>query len=499
MAASYVLAIDLGTSGARCLVCHPDGTPVSVARGTYELHTPPGGPDLARQFRPPQLWDLIATLVRQATDSARVTGRYIAAVGITSQRQGMALLDARGRELYVGPNLDLRAVFEGAAMDEALGQEVYRTTGHLPSFFFAPAKLVWFRNHQPRAWRRVCRVLTLAAWAAYRLTCEAADEPALLGEAGLLDMKTRQPAYALLKGQGLDPALLAPAVLAGNVAGAVTPSAGRTVGLRPGTPVALAGPDTQAALLAMGVTQPGEVGIVSGWSAPVQMVTSSPVLDQLQRTWAGCHLLPGRWVVEASSGDSGHALETLRHLVAPGTDYSVLESEAASVPLGSDGVTAFLGPRPMDLAHSGPTLGGLLVPVPLTHQPISRGHLVRATLENVGYALRGCLELVETVAEQRATAIHLGGGMAAGRLFPQMLADILERPLRVHGREVSGMGAALSASAAAGLRRDLAGPAPLAEGANLEPDPLAATEYRDQCQRWQALRCSLDQMWSGEK
>ena len=75
---------------------------------------------------------------------SRIRADEIAAVAATSQRQAVVFLDSDGHELYAGPNLDLRAVFEGAAIDDELRDRVYRTTGHLPSFFFTAAKLIPF-------------------------------------------------------------------------------------------------------------------------------------------------------------------------------------------------------------------------------------------------------------------------------------------------------------------------------------------------------------------
>ena len=61
----------------------------------------------------------------------------IDAVAVTSQRQAVAFIDGDGGTVYVGPNTDLRAVFEGAAIDDQIGEVVYETTGHLPSMLFA--------------------------------------------------------------------------------------------------------------------------------------------------------------------------------------------------------------------------------------------------------------------------------------------------------------------------------------------------------------------------
>ena len=487
MAAEHLLALDLGTSSARCLVALSDGTPVHQSQGEYIYQTLADASELAREFSPTALWRLITRLIRESLAQAGLTGGDIAALGITSQRQAIAFLDKQGRELYIGPNMDLRGVFQGAAMDETFAREVYGTTGHLPSFFFASAKLEWFRHYRPQVFEHIARVCTLAAWVAHRLTGEVMDEPALLGEAGVLDIRRGEPAVELVTRLGFDPHWLPPLVPAGTIMGTVTPSVAQSTGLRPTTPVTLAGPDTQVALLGMGVTEPASVGIVAGWSAPVQQITARPIFDRRRRTWVGRHVLPERWVVEANPGDAGNVYAWLKGILAPkGDGYKSLEERAAQAPPGSEGVTAFLGVRPFTLSQPGLTVGGLLMPVPLTYQQIGGRHLARATLESIAYALRASLERVEQVSSQPANEIHVGGGMSHSDTFLRILADTLNRPLQRHPHNVSGVGAALAAATAAGLWPTLGHAAREAacQHTSLEPEALRAAEYQEYYQRW---------------
>ena len=101
-------------------------------------------------------------------------------------------LDRDGRVLYAGPNVDLRAIFEGAAIDDSMGSRVFEVTGRLPSFLFAPARLRWFRQHKPAVYERIDRVVTLADWLRLNLSGELVSEATLAAEAGLLDVRTRQ-------------------------------------------------------------------------------------------------------------------------------------------------------------------------------------------------------------------------------------------------------------------------------------------------------------------
>lgn len=336
---SCVLALDLGTSNAKALVATFTGVPLAVVTRRMPYLMPAKVSPLARQMSPQRLWRLIGELTQESLGQAGLSKGEVAAVGITCQRQGMALLDKNGRELYLGPSLDLRAVFEGAALDDRCREELYRTTGHLPSFFLAPAKLRWFQLHRPGVYQRISSVLALADWVAYRFTGELVCEQGLAGELGLLDIAQRTWAKGLLSSLGLRSDWFPPLMPAGRVVGRMTSSAAAAIGLAPGTPVTVAGPDTQCGLLGMGVLRPLEMGIVAGWSATAQMVTSAPTFDPAMQTWTGLHFLPGHWFMESNVGDAGNAYDRLKSLWfgRARSAYEQMERQASGVAPGSEG------------------------------------------------------------------------------------------------------------------------------------------------------------------
>ncbi|MFQ5861358.1 MAG: FGGY family carbohydrate kinase, partial [Dehalococcoidia bacterium] len=219
MPGRYLLALDAGTSGVRCLVADSHGTPLALVQRPVRYRTPAGGPSLAREFRPDAYFRQLARAVALALQRAGIVAEEVAAIGVTSQREGMVFLDSQGRELYAGPNIDLRAVFEGASLDAQWGEELYRVTGHLPSLMFAPARLLWFRHQRPQVYGRIATALTVAGWVAYRLTGERACEPSLGGEAGLLDIARRAYCTALLRRLEVSVEVLPPLVEAGTAVG----------------------------------------------------------------------------------------------------------------------------------------------------------------------------------------------------------------------------------------------------------------------------------------
>ena len=489
-----VLVIDAGSSRLRGLLINEEARVVRAEYTPWTYLDEPDAPDFARAFDPDALWrslrGVIAATLRDGGD--------ISAVSVTSQRQGVVFLDGAEREVYAGPNLDLRAVFEGAAIDDEMGARVYEVTGRLPSFLLAPAKLLWFRDHRPDTYDRIRRVLSLADWVAWKLTGTAACETTLAAEAGLLDVGSRTWCSSLLDSLSLSldqPPLLQAGERVGWTRGELT----RAAGLPEGTPVTAAGADSQCGLLGMGVSTPHDVGVLAGWSAPVQMVTPSPLLPPERRTWAGCFLDGESWILESTAGDLGNGYRWLAEILfgEANAAYDAMDELAAAVPIGAEGGAAVLGPPRMDMAATGMKAGGLLFPVPMTYSGVGRGHVVRASIEAMAYTLRANLEQIEDISGTGVPSAAVGGGMTRSRTFLRALTDVLNRPVRISpGPETTAVGASLCARTSLGAFASLKEAAASVRPAMTvsEPDTRSAAEYDDLYERWLHLADRMEEL-----
>ena len=493
----YVVVLDAGASSARCLVFdHRAQIVASRSTGWSYLSDHEASP-YAREFDPQALWTEFCRLIMGSLKDAGASPRLVAALTATGQRQGVVFLDAAGHELYAGPNIDLRAVFEGGQIDERLGDRVYRTTGHTPSFLLAPAKLRWFQLNHPEVYDKIASVLTLADWLAFKLSGVLFSEPTLAGEAGLLDIHRRTWCADLLDELGIVGNSHVPLVSAGTSVGVLGEQASRETGLPAGTPVAVSGADTQCGLLGMGVTQERQVGIVAGWSVPLQMVAQPPTLSRIDGIWAGLHLFPEKWVLESSAGDAGNSYRWMADTFwgSSADAYSEMEMMAQAVPAGSEGMQVFLGPSRMDMSRLRMRQGGFLFPMPLTFSEVGRGHLARAALEAIAYTVRANLEQAQDIAGEEARDVAVGGSMVQTATWVNILADVVGRPMMLSPTpQVSALGAYLCAATALG---EFASLEEAAEGISgtlkaVEPDPKGSAEYQDLYERWLRLSVQLD-------
>jgi sugar (pentulose or hexulose) kinase len=461
---------------------------VGVAERGYRVVLAQDG--LARRFSANDLRSRMLDCLARTVGASGVSTTDINAISVTAQRGGTAFLDDQGQTLYLGPNRDMRAVFEGGAIDDRLAAEVYATTGHLPSAFLAPAKVHWWREHQPRIARRIATVASLGAWAVRELTGELRETGSTLVELGLGDVRSGEPALALLRELGVTPDQVPSLVETGTPTGALAKGPADAIGIAVGTPVVLAGPDAQVAALGAGCVEVGEDAVMAGWSAPVQRVTAEPMYDAERRTWVVRGAVPGLWASEANPGDTGGTLDMVRRLLGSRMTVARFDRLAADAPESDLPFVALWGPRALDMSNPGLSLGGLITGSPVTYAGIDARQVARATLENIVFAIQECVDMLYGVCGAGLGPLAITGGMARSAVLTQMLATKVAWSVRrqdVHGASI---GAAVMATlaprdwASAGLE--------LAERGVLVEPGESGLEITERYERWLTLRRGLD-------
>lgn len=500
---NYLLAIDAGTSGVRCLVTDPEGHIVALGHQKWQYQSPDDIAPLGKEFDAQGFWHIICDTIAQTLKNGGIGAEEIVGVSTTGQREGAVFLDKVGKELYAGPNIDLRALTEGLSIDSESGSEIYAITGHLPSFLFVPAKLKWFEKNRPEIYDKIATVLSINEWVIYRLCGQRVSQVCSASELGLIDIGKGKWSNRLQEILALPGGIYPELVPAGSQVGRVAIRAAAEAGIWPGTPVAQGAPDTHCGLTSMGVKEKGQVAIVAGWSAPVMMVTDRAVFDDEARIWTSCHLLSQRWLLESSTGEAGNAFNWLRETMFSQDEhsekavYDLMDQLALSAPPGADGALAFIGPQVMDMSHLALRLGGFLFPVPLSATNIKRAHLVRAALENLCFAIKANGTQLEAISGLKIEEVKLGGGLAKSRCLAQILPAVLAMPVFFsETAEVSGLGAAMCAAVGSGVYSSLeeAMTAMTPEMKVVEPERLAALEYEEYYQKWLATNKWLEKL-----
>jgi autoinducer 2 (AI-2) kinase len=450
----FLVGLDLGGGGVRCLLVDPAGGRVVGATRAWSSAPVPAVP-MGIEYDAEGTWKALCGVVREAFAKAGAPPAAALAIAATSMRHGSALLDAEGRELLLAPNRDARGA--PAAIQLALqhGAELHRRTGHWPNAVQPGARLRWFATNARETLERAATHLSLSDWIAFRLCGERAAEPSQASETLLCEIA--RPAWAEDWIERLElPRRLFPELRpAGSRLGGLTPAAAEALGLPAGLPVALGGGDTQCGLLGAGVLAPGQLGIVAGSSAPVLQLTRAPVLDPEGRLWTVHHALPGGFALESNAGGLGEGLAWIAGLLHPTEAHPILHflADASRAPHGSAGLLSTLGAEVMDARSFKLPVGNLTVNyLTSAGDPDRRRHLARSVAEGMAFALRANAEQVESDTRTVSPRVRLTGGVARSALVGQLLADVFDRPVEVAEASVdaTALGAAMCAGVGAG-------------------------------------------------
>jgi xylulokinase len=348
--------------------------------------------------------------------------------------------------------------------------------------------LLWLRDHEPEVYAAARWALQPKDWLRLRLTGETAAEPSDASATLLYDLRSDGWDYHVLEALGLRSNLLAPLVASADVAGTLTNEAAQSLGLRAELPVAAGAGDTAAAQLGGGLLRPGPVQLTVGTGGQIVAPKSIPEPDPHLRTHLYRAAAPDLWYSMAAIQNAGLALEWARTTL--GASWEEVYEEAFTVAPGAGGVVFLPYLSGERTPHFDPDARGAWVGLGLDH---GRGHLLRAALEGVAFALREGLEALEE-AGAAAPELRLAGGGTAEKPWQQLLADVLGRPLRVLPGGLAAVASARGAALLAGTASGVYGPseeilAPEPDHSVLPGD--AAHDYQTPYARYRELYPAL--------
>lgn len=487
MSPKYLLSLDLGGSGGRCLLLHSETSAVVSTSIPWSFTPAPEAGGFAFDLGCEQRWQALCRLAREALAKAGAGPEDVAGIATTSMRHGLVLLGPAGQVRMACPNKDARAVSESMDLGGERGEEFYRRTGHWPNPILAASRLLWVKKEHPE-WLESATLLTVSDWLAYRLCGVTAVEPSQAAESGLFDLASQGWAFDLIQSLDLPASLFPKLVPAGTRLGILADGPAAQLGLRAGIPVSVGGSDTQCGLLGLGITAAGQVGIIAGSTTPLMVTLPRPITDPNNRTWTGVHLLPGVYELESNVGAMGSSLEWLAGVLYPDSPAPVaaLCGEAALAAPGAGGIISTLGTQLFNGADMALPVDGLTFSTMSTPPAASgRASLARAALEGMACGIRVNLDQALAVAGIRPERLYLGGGMTRSALFAQVVADVAGMPVLVGDYyDSTGIGAALCAAVGAGLYPGLPAAAKALARVHLVQPSAAAEVYAGLYPAW---------------
>jgi xylulokinase len=479
---SALVAIDVGTSGARASAFSTTGQELAEVRRSYPTALPGEG----RAEQDARRWQTAA--LSALTSMVADLNAPIAAIGLTGQCPSVVPLDHKYQPLRPGIIYrDNRATAEAAQIRDRFGdQHLHQLTGHLPAAFHVAAKIEWIRAHEPEVFKATHLWAQPSDYVALALTGEPGTDWSVAAATALLDLRERKWAAELINGLDLDEKTLPPVRPSWTVIGGLRPALARRLKLNPDTPVIAGAGDSIACAIGAGVTAPGLVSEMAGSSSCFNSVVPEPLADLDITHYPSATGTKG-YVTEVGLNTTGEALDWLAQLFydrkpRPG-DYINIEHAAKAATPGADGL--LFAPVLGDGERDDPTLRGTATGLSLRHD---RSAWARATLEGVAFGVRERLDTLAR-ASKPATELRVSGGAARIALWNQIKADVTGTPVVCVPGDSTAAGTAMLAGLGAGLYEniDQAITAAYRPGPVAEPDPRHRGLYDDLYGRYLAL------------
>jgi xylulokinase len=444
---SSLLGIDLGTSSVKVVVFAVDGSIRGIGSAEYPILTPSVG--YAEQ-EPEDWWRATVVATRQALEKA---GRpEISGIGFSGQMHGFVLIGTDRRALGTAIIwADQRSAELLPEIESICGPDL-KKCGTAPAAGFLISTLFWLQRHQPELLDRALTLLMPKDYIRLKITGDLGTDESDASATGIFNVERRVWADDLIAKLKLPRSVFPVTNESIEVVGKLTTEAATELGLSPGIPVSAGSSDQPAQGVGNGLIDPPLGSVTIGTGGQVFVPLSQPLLDPKLRLHTFCHAPRERWYLLGAMLSAGMALRWLRGIL--GSDrysYAELDRIAGEVEPGCEGLT-FL---PYIVGERSPIMDprakGGFVGLALRHGP---GHLVRALLEGVAFALRQIIETMEDCGASLPRLVASGNGLGSP-LWRQMLADVIGRPLcqgqDAYAAERAGVGAAMLGGIGAGV------------------------------------------------
>jgi xylulokinase len=487
---TYLLGIDIGTSALKTALFQENGTAVAQAGGEYDVRYPRAG--WAEQD-PEAWWETALMAIRNILDISGVDPTQIAGIGVDGQSWSAIAMDKEGRVLCPNPIwTDTRAKDACDALKRDISEnELFDLCGNPLQPSYTLPKILWYRNNLPDVYSKTSVILQSNSFIVYRLTGKLSQDLSQGYGCHCFDMRLGRWDEAMCGRLGLKSGLLPPLFASHQIVGGVSAGAAKLTGLKAGTPVVAGGLDAACGALGAGVITDGQTQEQGGQAGGMSICMDRYAADP--RLILGMHVVPGRWLLQGGSASGGGALKWLRETMCPELSFEEMSSLAGSVPAGSSGVLFLPYMAGERSPIWNPSATGVFFGLDYAK---TRGHMIRACMEGVAYALRHNLETAAGAGASVKTMRAMGGS-ANSRVRTQIKADVTGRPIEVPQSDTA---TTLGAAILAGVGTKVYASFPEAVEKTIsvrrvhEPDPALRDVYEEGYKKYRALYERLEPM-----
>lgn len=446
-----ILALDQGTTSSRAIVFNHDGEIVSISQKPFEQIFPKPG---WVEHNPNEIWSSQISVAAEVIAKVGISGKEIAAIGITNQRETTIVWDREtSTPIYNAIVWQDRRTAKYCDELKAQGYTdmIKKKTGLILDAYFSGTKVKWILDNvegaREKAEQGKLCFGTVDTWLIWKLTrgkmfmTDVSNASRTL----LLNIHTLEWDDELLELFNIPKSMLPEIKQSSEIYGETCTTLFATK-----IPISGVAGDQQAALFGQLCTEPGMVKNTYGTGCFMLMNTGDkPVYSTNNLLTTVAWKIDGKttYALEGSVFVGGAAVQWLRDGAKMIDSAEEIEILAQSVP-DNGGIYFVPALTGLGAPHWDQYARGAIVGIT---RGTTNAHIARATLEGIAYQVYDLVKAMEADFGKKGKELRVDGGAVANNLLMQFQSDLFGfNVIRPKTLETTALGAAYLAGLAVG-------------------------------------------------
>jgi xylulokinase len=485
----YLLGFDIGSSSIKVSLVSADTR--KIVNSTFQPKTEMAIKAVKQGWaeqNPNMWWENLKLALAEVLKSSGVKPEEIKAIGISYQMHGLVAVD-KNNQLVRDSIIwcDSRAVEIGDAAFNNLGKDTCLSSLLNSPGNFTASKLRWVINNEPSVFNKIEKIMLPGDYIALRLTGETVTTVSGLSEGMMWDFKNNDLAKFLLDHYQIPENIIPKIAPTFSVQGQLTVEAANELGLKAGTVVSYRAGDQPNNALSLNVLQPGEIAATAGTSGVIYGVSDEIKFDPKSRVNTFAHVnhtneKPRLGVLLCINGTGILNSWLKRNIMSEDSSYQAMNDMAASVPIGSEGLTILPFGNGAERVLENKNLGSAISNINFNIH--SKNHILRAAQEGIVFSFFYGLEIMKEIGINPKVIKAGYTNMFQSDIFRDTLAGVSGASIQLYNSD-GAYGAAIGAGLGAKIFNS--GEEAFKELKLLkttEPDIKKSNHYKDVYNNW---------------
>lgn len=472
---SYVLGLDLGTSGLKGILVNKSGEVVNEASSEYPLLTPKRGHS---EQDPKEWYKAVKEVMKTIVESTPSAKDQLEGISFSGQMHSLVLLDEQNNVLR--PAIlwnDVRTTKQCERITKRVDSLIDITKNKALEGFTLP-KLLWVKENEPDIWKRIATFLLPKDYLGYCLTGSKQMEYSDAAGTLLLDVERRMWSNEIAEAFGMTTDICPKLVQSHDEIGKLDSELAEEIGFTKDIPVYSGGADNPCAALGAGIVRPDQ-GMASIGTSGVFLSYE----ETGDKTYNGDlhyfnHVIPNAFYTMGVTLAAGSSLSWFKQTFAPAESFGELLKGVSGVKPGSEGLLFAPYISGERTPYTDSMIRGTFLGMDIGH---TRDHFARAVLEGITFSLKDSYELMKAHSNKYFSQIVSVGGGAKNPDWLQIQADIFNAPVvTLETEQGPAMGAAMIAAVGIGWFADLevCSKTFVKYKSEVKPNPIAVKQYQ---------------------